>query len=115
MAALLRHCYPPPTAGPLGHLVVRGSPRRRTDGCVDWAVTGLRAWLRGVGAAKGDLLLLWVVAEQRAEELEEGQGEQDGQDGAGSGGAVGLGMHLMQQEEVGLDVLQAVWAVVSGW
>ncbi len=115
VAAAVWYCYPQPAAETLGHLVVRGSPRQRADGCIDWAVTGLRAWLHGVGAAKGDLLLLWVMGEERAEELEEGQGGKDDHDGAGSGGAVGLGVHLMRQEEVGLDVLQAVWQVVAGW
>ncbi len=118
---------------------LRGSPRAKQGGMVEWDVARLGPWLRACGAERGDLLLLWAVEVEEAEAKgaggkrgaigevwgtgswgkgagAEGQEEaqQAGEGDVGAHGRMGVRVHLVSRSLVGEGPFAAAYDAVSG-
>ncbi len=92
-------CHPHEAAAPLQTVTIRGSPRLRRDGRIEWESSGYKPWMLAVGAEQGDVLLLWAAGVD--------------QQGWEAGRAAQVGVHLIRKE-VGEAALKAIVALVSG-
>ncbi len=93
-------CHPQDAYPPLTEVTIRGSPRLRSKGRVEWESSGYRAWFKALGAEQGDVLLLWAAGVD--------------QQGWEAGRAAQVGVHLIRKAEVGEAALKAIVALVSG-
>ncbi len=101
-------CRPQEAPAPLQVVTIRGSPRLRTNGRIEWESSGYRAWLKAVRAVRGDVLLVWAAG------IDEAAWQAFKAPGDACVGKVGLRVHLIRREEVGQEALEAIVALLSG-